>query len=96
LRQFDVAYFAASVDSPETNASFAQSLGADYPILSDPAKTVAKAYGVVGGINPFASRWTFFIGPDGRIAYIDKSVKAASHGSDIVATLEKLGVLKRG
>lgn len=96
MRQFDVAYFAASVDSPETNARFAESLGLDYPILSDPTKTVARAYGVVGGINPFASRWTFIIGADGRLLDIDKSVKPSSHGADLAARLEKLGVPRRG
>lgn len=87
-----MAYFAASTDSPETNASFAESLGLDYPILSDPTKAVAKAYGVVGRISPFASRWTFYIGADGRILQIDTSVKASSHGEDIAARLETLGI----
>jgi thioredoxin-dependent peroxiredoxin len=87
-----VAYFAISTDKPETNQRFAESLDADYPILSDPSKAVSKAYGVVGGLNPFASRWTFFIGADGRILAIDKSVKTASHGGDVAAQLQALGV----
>jgi len=36
IRAYDVAYFAASVDTPEDNKKFAESLGLDYPILSDP------------------------------------------------------------
>ena len=36
LKKFDVAYFTASVDKPEKNKDFAKSVGADYPILSDP------------------------------------------------------------
>ena len=47
IRNFDVAYFTASVDEPEKNADFAKSLGLDFPILSDPSKKVATAYGVV-------------------------------------------------
>ena len=47
LRRFDVKYFGASVDPPEKNAEFAKSLGLDFPILSDPAKTTARAYGVL-------------------------------------------------
>jgi peroxiredoxin Q/BCP len=74
-----VAYFSASVDTPETNRAFAQSLGVDYPLLSDPSRTVASAYGVVDPDQPFASRWTFYIGVDGRIAYIDKHVKPGTH-----------------
>jgi peroxiredoxin Q/BCP len=91
LRRFNVQYFAASVDSPETNARFARSLGIDYPILSDPTKEVARAYGVLGA-SGYASRWTFYIGADGRLLAIDKKVSAASHGRDIVARLTELGI----
>ena len=89
MRRFDVEYFAASVDAPETNAKFAASLGIDYPILSDPTKEVARAYGVLAP-SGMASRWTFYIGADGRILDIDKQVRAASHGMDIAKRLEAL------
>ena len=89
MRRFDVRYFAASVDAPETNAKFAASLGIDYPILSDPTKATARAYGVLGA-SGLPSRWTFYIGPDGRILEIDKQVRAASHGMDIAKRLEAL------
>ena len=80
----------ASVDAPETNRQFAESLGIDYPILSDPEKTAARAYGVLGRAG-FACRWTFYIGMDGRILDIDKQVRASSHGADVAAKLEELG-----
>jgi thioredoxin-dependent peroxiredoxin len=89
VRQFDVAYFAASVDTPETNAKFAKSLDLDFPILSDPSKSVARAYGVLGAIG-MASRRTFYIGKDGRIAAIDRKVSAGSHGEDVVRMLAGL------
>lgn len=84
-------YFGASVDAADTNARFARSLGLDYPILSDPSKDVARAYGVLSA-SGFASRWTFYIGADGRILDIDTQVKASSHGPDVVAALDRLGV----
>jgi peroxiredoxin Q/BCP len=87
-----VAYFAASVDDADTNRKFAESLGVTYPILSDPGKQVARAYGVVGGDRAVAQRWTFYIGKDGRILYIDKQVSPSSHGKDVVARLEQLGI----
>jgi len=40
-------------------------------------------------------RWTFYIGEDGKILYIDKDVKAAEHGKDVVARLKELGVAKK-
>lgn len=90
-----MAYFSISVDTPERNKEFAQSLGVDYPILSDPSRTVATAYGVVDRDQPFASRWTFYVGPDGRIAYIDKHVSPATHGQAVAAKLAELGVPRR-
>jgi thioredoxin-dependent peroxiredoxin len=94
LRGFDVQYFAASVDDPDTNAAFAKSLGVDYPILSDPTKAAARAYGVLGA-SGFARRWTFVIGRDGVVLAIDKHVAAASHGPDLVEKLKALGVQQR-
>ena len=85
----NVSYFAASVDSAAVNAKFAESLGLAFPILSDPTKEVARAYGVLAP-SGYASRWTFYIGADGRILDIDTKVSAASHGSDIVAKLTDL------
>lgn len=73
------------------NARFAESLGITYPILSDPSRDVARAYGVLSR-SGYASRWTFYIGVDGRILAIDRNVHAASHGADIAARLEELGV----
>ncbi len=36
LNELKVAYFTASVDKPDVNKKFAESLKLDYPILSDP------------------------------------------------------------
>ena len=91
MQRFDVRYFAASVDSPETNAKFAASLGVDFPILSDPTKETARAYGVLAA-SGMTSRWTFYIGSDGRILAIDKQVHASSHGVDVAKRLEELRV----
>ena len=90
-----MSYFAASVDSAEANAKFARSIGVAYPILSDPTKDVARAYGVLAP-SGFASRWTFYIGADGRILDIDRKVSPASHGRDVVARLREFGVLGSG
>ncbi len=95
LDQLDVAYFTASCDDPETNRRYAQALQLDYPILSDPEADVARAFGVVSGNRKVAQRWTFYIGKDGKILFIDKSVRSASHGSDVVAKLRELGIAMR-
>jgi thioredoxin-dependent peroxiredoxin len=53
------------------------------------------AYGVVDDDQPFASRWTFYIGLNGRILYIDKQVNPATHGKVLAAKLAELGVARR-
>ena len=74
IRKFDVAYFMASVDPLEGeggNLAFAKSESADFPLLSDPDKSVATKYCVLSG-RGFANRWTFYIDKGGKIAYIEK------------------------
>ena len=87
-----MAYFTASTDTAETNKRFAESLELDYPILSDPDKKTAEAYGVVTSERQLPFRWTFYIGKDGKILAIDKSVKTGSNGEDVAAKLKALGV----
>jgi peroxiredoxin Q/BCP len=91
LKELNVAYFTASVDTPELNKKFAESLDLDYPILSDPEKTVATAYGVLSS-RGFASRWTFYIDKDGIIKEIDKNVKPDKAGEDLAAKVKELGL----
>ena len=95
LKQFDVAYFAASCDEEKVNADFAKSLQLDFPILSDPDKSVATAYGVVHEGRAVPERWTFFIGTDGKILAIDKEVDTKNHGKDCAERLRALNVPKR-
>lgn len=85
----------ASVDTPEDNKGFAEKEKADFPILSDPTRQVATAYGVVTPERPVAFRWTFYIGPDGKILHIDKQVRPQTAGETIVAKLQELGVAKK-
>jgi peroxiredoxin Q/BCP len=95
LKKFDAAYFTASVDSPEKNKKFAESVGADYPILSDPDGEVAREYGVTGPVQRWASRWTFFIGRNGKILFIDKDVHPSTHAEDVAVKLKDLEVPKK-
>jgi peroxiredoxin Q/BCP len=98
LKGFNVAYFMASVDTPDVNKQFADLEQVNFPFLSDPGKSVANAYGVLPPNGGFAQRWTFYIGPDGKIAYIDKNVNADGvdkAGANLAARLESLGAKKK-
>jgi peroxiredoxin Q/BCP len=105
IKKYDVTYFMASTDSIEKNTEFANATtvklkdrevakeAADFPILSDPTKEVATAYGVLNA-RGVANRWTFYIGKDGKILAIDKAVKPETSAQDLAAKLGELGVAK--
>ena len=102
IKKYDVTYFMASVDPLEDNMKFAKAtsvtLGdkvvekkeADFPMLSDPGKQVATAYGVLDARGT-ANRWTFYIDKTGRVAAIDKMVRPETSAEDMLA---KLGEIK--
>ena len=104
IRKYDVSYFMASVDPLEDNMRFAKATKvelngqtvekkvADFPMLSDPTKETAKAYGVLNANGSFAQRWTFYIDKDGKISYIDKAIKPATSAEDMIARLGELKV----
>ena len=79
----------------DTNRRYAKTLGLDYVVLSDPGKEVAEAYGVVHEGRSVPERWTFIIAIDGRILDIITEVDTGSHGAQIAARLEELGVARR-
>ena len=65
---------------------------ADFPMLSDPTRETAKAYGVVTGEQTAARRWTFYIDKAGKIAAIETAVKPATSAEDMIAKLEEIKV----
>jgi peroxiredoxin Q/BCP len=59
-----------SVDKREKNRKFAESLGVEFPILSDEQKVVSQEYGVLMAILRLANRVTFVIDKQGVIREI--------------------------
>jgi glutaredoxin-dependent peroxiredoxin len=62
-----------SVDSPYTNARFAEETGAPFPILSDFNRAAARAYGVLrdsfGHLDGVSERAAFVVDRSGLITY---------------------------
>jgi peroxiredoxin Q/BCP len=106
IRAYDVTYFMASVDPIDKNIEFAKATSvkigetevskkeADFPLLSDPSKEAAKAYGVLNEQRGWANRWTFYIAKDGKILHIDKDVQTrlATSAEDMAAKLKELKI----
>ena len=94
IRKFDVVYFMASVDPLDDNKDFARKMEADFPMLSDPSKETAKAYDVLNFFR-VASRVTFYIDIDGKIAKIDDDVTPKTAAEDMIENFKMLGVPKK-
>lgn len=93
LKAFDVSYFMASVDPLEKNIAFAESTKADFPLLSDPTKAVAKAYDVLA-LYGFPKRHTIYISKEGKILMVDRNINAKTSAQDIATNLQQLGIPK--
>ena len=91
IRKYDVSYFMASVDPLDDNRDFAKKTAADFPMLSDPGKEIAKAYDVLN-IFRVASRVTFYISKEGRILKIDEDINPKTAAEDIAQNLQALNV----
>ncbi len=86
-----IVVLGASVDPVKRHAKFVEKFSLPFTLLADEEKTLVKAYGVWGkkkfmgreymGIK----RWSFLIGPDGRIAKIYEDVKPAAHATEVLA-----------
>ena len=108
IKKYQAQYFMASVDPIEKNTEFAKAtsvtLGAgdnarvvekkeaDFPMLSDPTKETAKAYGVLNERSGFANRWTFYIDKTGKVVAVDTAVRAPTSAEDMVAKLSELKI----
>jgi thioredoxin-dependent peroxiredoxin len=74
-----------SPDSPAKLGTFRDREGLTFPLLSDPDKTVHKAYGAYGEKTMYGRkrvgviRSTFVVGADGRIERAYYNVKATGH-----------------
>ena len=91
LSEAGFALLGISPDSPAKLAKFAEREGLTFSLLSDPDKTVLKAYGAYGEKMLYGKksvgviRSTFVVGADGRIERAYYGVKATGH----VARLRK-------
>ncbi|MBS2021732.1 MAG: peroxiredoxin [Deltaproteobacteria bacterium] len=89
----DAQILGVSVDDLETQKKFAESLGLQFPLMSDPEGTAAKAYGVYGMMGlKLAARTTFVIDGTGHVVQIIEGKDAI----DPASALEACPLHKKG
>jgi peroxiredoxin Q/BCP len=77
-----------SADSVERQQQFTAKHGFDFPLLSDPDRRIAKAFGVKRPGPLFNRRATFVIGSDGRLlASIRSEMNMDKHADEALSIL---------
>lgn len=77
--------YGVSYDQPAELKVFQQAQKLPFDLLSDPDKTIARAYGVAGLFA--AARVSFVIGTDRRIKDVITDIKAKDHATQILSAL---------
>jgi peroxiredoxin Q/BCP len=76
--------FGVNPASAESHASYAAKLGFTFPLLSDPDRAIARAYGALKEDGRGIQRTVYAIRPDGTVAL---AVRGAPAPAEILATL---------
>lgn len=87
--------YTVSTQDTKSKQEFCSKESLKHTLLSDVGGKVAKEYGALMDNTSFANRWTYYIAPDGTVAYIDKVIKVGTAATDSLALLEKLSQEKK-
>ncbi len=81
-----------SVDNLDSHKQFCVKEGLTFKLLADTDHTVSKMYGTLTnlGVVQYASRNTFLIDPEGKIARVFADVKPAEHSQQVLAAIDQL------
>jgi thioredoxin-dependent peroxiredoxin len=90
--ELGAAVVGVSLDDVADQREFAEKYSLPFPLLSDAHQEVATSYGVLTSFRDMvvASRQTFLIGPDGRVARHYAQVDPATHATEVLEDLKQL------
>jgi peroxiredoxin Q/BCP len=91
IREMGSEIVGISVDDVDSHKKFAEKYHLPFPLVSDPDKKIATAYGVLRDPPTMTNRVTFIIDKNGKIANIFPKVDVTQHTEEVVAALKKLG-----
>jgi len=81
-----------SVDSADSHKQFCTKEGLNFKLLADTNHSVSKAYGSLTNLRlvKFASRHTFIVNPDGKVAKVFTGVNPSRHSEEVLSALAEL------
>ena len=91
-QQRNVVVLGVSVDSADSHKQFCTKEGLNFKLLADTDHKVSSAYGSLTnlGLVKFASRHTFIINPEGKVAKVFTEVNPNKHSEEVLAALAEL------
>jgi peroxiredoxin len=88
LEAADTQVLGVSMDSPFSNAAWAEKIGVTFPLLSDWGGDITKKYGLYDEKRKIGRRVNFLIDKDGKIAEIQVDNEAVDP-AQIVTSCER-------
>ncbi len=92
FREMGAEIVGVSLDDVEDQKAFAEKYSLPFTLLADTEGETAEAYGVLRnfGVMKLASRQSFLIDPEGRIAKHYEKVDPDTHSEEVMADLKAL------
>ncbi len=89
LQAWGIVLLGCSIDAASSHQAFAKKYSLSFPLLLDPDKKIAKAYGADNGIPILGlnRRITYVIGEDGHILKVYPQVDPSKHATQIIQDL---------
>ncbi|HZP44531.1 MAG TPA: peroxiredoxin [Candidatus Binataceae bacterium] len=89
FQQWGIVLLGCSVDSADSHRGFARKYQLPFPLLADPDKKIARAYGVANGIPILGldRRVTYVIDENGTIVKVYPNVDPSLHAVEIIQDL---------
>jgi thioredoxin-dependent peroxiredoxin len=90
LHTAGIVLLGCSVDTADAHRAFIKKYRLPFPLLLDPDKKIANAYGAANGIAKYGldGRVTYVIGGDGKILKVYPKVDPALNASEIISPFD--------
>jgi thioredoxin-dependent peroxiredoxin len=89
FEEAEVVVFGVSADDQASHAEFAKEYSIPFPLIADPDKHWAAAFGV-GTFLGMTARVTFLLGPDGTVVARYPDVDPGVHATELLADVRRL------
>lgn len=86
-----IKVLGVSVDSVNSHKKFESKYDLNFTLVSDSGKNISQSFGTFGGSS--ASRVTYIIDKEGKIAFVYPRVTPKEHGKEVLAKLQELNLV---